>query len=63
MDRHTLAQEVVNMERARHLAEVSRRSNQAAVKRDNDRITTLELRLEEIRAQLASSDSTCDCPA
>lgn len=63
MDRHTWQQEAINVERAKHLAEVSRRSNQAAVKRDDDRITTLELRLEEIRAQLASSDSTCDCPA
>ena len=64
MDKHTLQQEAINITRSIEIAKVNEAYHLAGARRDHDRQTTLELRLDEIRAQLASNDSTdCDCPA
>ncbi len=63
MDKHTLQQEAINITRSIEIAKVNEAYHLAGAKRDHDRQTTLELRLDEIRAQLASNDDHCDCPA
>jgi hypothetical protein len=63
MDRHTLEQEAINVARSIDLAHTGERYHEAGARRDHDRATTLELRLEEIRAELANTGDDCDCPA
>lgn len=63
MDKHTLQQEAVNVQRSIEIAKVNEAYHLAGAKRDHDRQTTLELRLDEIRAELAEADDHCDCPA
>lgn len=63
MDKHTLQQEAVNVQRSIEIAKVNEAYHLAGAKRDHDRQTTLELRLDEIQAELAEADDQCDCPA
>lgn len=63
MDKHTLQQEAINITRSIEIAKVNEAYHLAGARRDHDRQTTLELRLNEIQAQLAKADDHCDCPA
>lgn len=63
MDKHTLQQEAINITRSIEIAKVNEAYHLAGARRDHDRQTTLELRLDEIQAELAEADDHCDCPA